>query len=98
LDLSTFLIVLSGKNKKNGFYFSEKRSILNYDLQEIREEWWMAKGLEVPQNYLICGLFIQLCSKCHANSAHFFPTFPNIKPGLDKMGYLICYRSVEPSA
>jgi hypothetical protein len=28
LDLSTFLIVLSGKNKKNGFYFSDKRSIL----------------------------------------------------------------------
>jgi hypothetical protein len=27
LDLSTFLIVLSGKNKKNGFYFSDKRSI-----------------------------------------------------------------------
>jgi hypothetical protein len=26
LDLSTFLIVLSGKNKKNGFYFSDKRS------------------------------------------------------------------------
>jgi hypothetical protein len=25
LDLSTFLIVLSGKNKKNGFYFSDKR-------------------------------------------------------------------------
>ncbi len=27
MDLSTFLIVLSGKNKKNEFYFSDKRSI-----------------------------------------------------------------------
>jgi hypothetical protein len=27
LDLSTFLVVLSGKNKKIGFYFSDKRSI-----------------------------------------------------------------------
>jgi hypothetical protein len=27
LDLSTFLVVLSGQNKKNGFYFSDKRSI-----------------------------------------------------------------------
>jgi hypothetical protein len=30
LDLSTFLIVLSGKNKKNGFYFSDKRSIVTF--------------------------------------------------------------------
>ncbi len=28
MDLSTFLVVLSGKNKKNGFYFSDKRSIV----------------------------------------------------------------------
>jgi hypothetical protein len=27
LDLSTFLVVLSGKNKKIGFYFSGKPSI-----------------------------------------------------------------------
>jgi hypothetical protein len=27
LDLSIFLVVLSGKNKKIGFYFSDKRSI-----------------------------------------------------------------------
>jgi hypothetical protein len=27
LDLSTFLVVLTGKNKKIGFYFSDKRSI-----------------------------------------------------------------------
>ncbi len=27
MDLSTFSVVLSGKNKKNGFYFSDKRSI-----------------------------------------------------------------------
>jgi hypothetical protein len=26
----------------------------NYDLQEIREEWWMVKGLQITQNYLIC--------------------------------------------
>jgi hypothetical protein len=37
LDLSTFLIVLSGKNKKNGFYFSDKRSIFIYGKKKFDE-------------------------------------------------------------
>jgi hypothetical protein len=32
LDLSTFLVVLSGKNKKIGFYFSDKRSIWGMEI------------------------------------------------------------------
>ncbi len=35
MDLSIFLVVLSGKNKIIGFYFSDKRSIMNksYNLE-----------------------------------------------------------------
>jgi hypothetical protein len=38
LDLSIFLVVLSGKNKKIGFYFSDKRSIVKFAEFEFIEK------------------------------------------------------------